>query len=252
MAMAKAKLDTAKIAKSLSDHISKNIRIDFVAEGKRRFLGKEFEDSLREKAQDVAYIVAPVLDTGVKESYIEMLSDVADSLKQGFPPGTFKVFNRRYRNYKAKYFPGTERIFWKRSGQLASEFQKFATNQAAKLGFYKSKGATTRRTGSKYTSVQLVKQAPIRYGRRYRFTLNASLPSITASTYRDLLFRQQFLNFEQGLGLEANTSALEPSRVFRRIAYNEDRNMRPFIQHKVREHGWRMQQKIEKRLKQLL
>lgn len=181
-----------------------------------------------------------------------MLTDVADSLKQGFPPGTFKAFNRRYRNYKAKYFPGTEKIFWRRSGQLATEFRKFTTTQTTKLGFYKSRGALSFKGGSKYTAVNLIKQAPIRFGRRYRFTLNTNLPAITASTYRDLLFRQQFMNFETGIDLGSNTSALEPSTVFKRIAFNEDKNMRPFIQHKVREHGWRMQQRIEKRLKQLL
>ena len=240
--MPSVKLDTIASARSIADHISRQIRIDFSSEGpKRKTLTYDFDQAIKEKVTQVVQEAVPLADAIAREGYSKALSTIAVSLLTGFPKGTFHDFTRHYYNQKKKWYAGTEDLFWVRSGGLGREFRKFAVRQQALLH-----GAhfTVRLTSSKYVFNK----------RRYRFTLTLSLPEITASLYRDVLFRRQFLSPEGSLDLPLSGS--EPSKVFKRIPYNESplrpANRRPFIQEEIRYHGVLTLERVAFELRHLL
>lgn len=246
--MASIRFDNSKVARGMVDHVTRNIRLDFTSDPKgKSLLGADFQRLLQEKATEVALVGAPTLDLAMRQEYVGMLTGIADTLTSGIAGG-FHPFNKKYFKRKARKKPGTEYLFWKfgaskgkRSATLAGQFRKFANAQAARMGLHGSNRQ------SKFTTVSLIKAGMFKNRKRYRYTLHMELPEITASTYRDQLFRQQFMNQEERVTLDG----IENSEVFRRIMYNETTMMRPWIRREVRFAGIRMSQIINRRAKEL-
>lgn len=263
------KLDTAKLSRKITGEAEKRIRLDFgTTPAQRKILGADFDRSLRETLIDVVGVAIPAADLALKEGYIGMLTDVADQLQSGFPNpqhiavrdsafagraiqlrkagkgGAFAPLNWAYWQRKARTRPGTEKLFWKYKSGLNKSFRGFVTKQAALAGFNKSRV----RTGSgQYEGIKLVADGYKNHRRYYRFTLSASLPAITQSAFRDVLFRQQFMLPEIA---QDYTQAKEPAETIRHMAYNEPR--RSWVQERVRQHGYRTQVIVFRRIKDIL
>lgn len=263
------KLDAAKLSRKITGEVEKRIRLDFgTTPAQRKILGADFDRSLRDTVIDVVGVAVPAADLALKEGYISMLTDVADQLQSGFPNpqhihwtttalhpsvfgilkagkgGAFAPLSWAYWHKKANTRPGTEKLFWKYKGGLNKSFRGFVTKQVALAGFNKSKV----RTGSgQYEGIKLVADGYKNHRRYYRFTLSAALPAITQSAFRDVLFRQQFMLPEIA---QDYTQANEPAETIRHMAYNEPR--RSWVQERVRQHGYRTQAIIFRRIKDIL
>lgn len=236
--MASVKLDSYKVAQKMTGAIVKQIRVDFVSDtSKRKTLTKEFDKAIEAKALDAVLVAPAIADLAVKTAYIGALESISRDLVAGFknppPEGAgWTPLSERYRQHKKFKHPGTEDLFWKFTGGLATAFRKIVVSQKAKAGLYKSKKAT-------YTSVKLESKAYKYNKRRYRYTYAMTLPEID-DAYLDVLLRHQFILSEA----EVSTSgAMTGDSDIVKIAYNQAH--RSWVQRRVKEAGEKMQDTIK-------
>lgn len=268
--MAQLKIDAVKLASKLSSSLQTNIQADFVAsQGKRKVLTKSFNEAIKQKVFDAAFVVVPVTAHTLRAGYVGMLTDIADQLAAGFPntqgyredgeplipsddPESWSPFVKKYWKQKRRQKPGTENIFWRFTGGLSRSMRSFATTQARAAGYFKDHGVYRVKIGSNtYQGVRLAQNGFVKssdnLSRRYRLEFYFELPEITQSAYRDALFRVQFLNPGTKVDLR---SVDETAKTFQRIMYNEP--IRSWLRKRVITHGLQVQQEIRRTIRQQL
>lgn len=284
--MAKLRLNSSKFAKKLTGELVKNLRLDLKAEGgQRRVLNQEFDEAIKEKAVDAVWVVGPIVDQMYRGGYVAMLDDVANQLTEGFPnpqghnyratangifptggvgglevqpyPGGWHPLSHNYWRYKQLRKPGSENLFWKfqnRSSTLQKSFRQFATTQAKKAGYSSSKEGYLMAIGSQqFKAAQVAKSDFIknrsRQNTRFRITFAFTMPEITQSTFKDLMFRRQFVIPEDMLSNSDIQNSSDYTSM-RKAKFNEV--LRPWIRARVIHHGFATQALIDKRVRALL
>lgn len=248
--MATLKFDVATNARKITKEMERRIRIDFKSGDFTKNMGKEYKELVRQKVFDAVYVLIPAADQVFRSGYVDMLNNIAKTLLEGIPHGSqdaegWDDLTDEYWKYKRRKKPGTEWLFWKftpdsKKPYLSKAFRSFATTQATKAGFGKQgKDSYQVKIGSEqFKSIYLAKEGFVknnqRMNNRFRITLGLTMPEIKASTFRDILFRQQFILHERELW-----GGTENTFVFKRMLANE--SLRPWLHDHVMWYGRRTQ-----------
>lgn len=195
--MPEIKLNSAQISRVISDHVAKRVLLDFVEDtpGKPKVLGRVFDVAIEKEAHYQATLVAPKLESALKDHYRETFDIVTGILNDGILrnavlnlgviapnqlPTKFHKFTKHYYLRKARTSPETSKLFWKYTGKMYKAMRAFANNRKASVNWSKPK-------------VQFLARGRQRHGRRYRFQMDFHLPEIKSSQFLDNVFRRAYL-----------------------------------------------------------